>query len=91
MWLLLPFPQLAETRVQRESALARKREEEAKLVAAAQARLEADRQAAARKAAELKEQAAKTMSDNEARLAARKQAEAVQRVADAGTTKRMIE
>ncbi|PNW87427.1 hypothetical protein CHLRE_02g145850v5 [Chlamydomonas reinhardtii] len=82
---------LAETRVQREAALSRKREEEAKLVAAAQAQLEADRQAAARKAAELKEQAAKTMADNEARLVARKAAEAAQRVADAETTKRMIE
>ncbi|KAG2437218.1 hypothetical protein HXX76_005881 [Chlamydomonas incerta] len=82
---------LAETRVQREAALARKREEEAKLVATAQARLEADRQAAARKAAELKEQAAKTMADNEARLVARKAADAAQRAADAETTKRMIE
>lgn len=87
----LPSPQLSEARAQRQAALAAKRSEEERLVAAAQAQLDADRAAAAVKAAALRDQAARTRADNEARLAARKAAEAAMKQEDAETSRRMIE
>ncbi len=89
----IPFPplQLSEARAQRHAALAAKRSEEERLVAAAQAQLDADRAAAAAKAAALRDQAARTRADNEARLAARKAAEAAMKQEDAETTRRMIQ
>ncbi|GFR48427.1 hypothetical protein Agub_g10323 [Astrephomene gubernaculifera] len=82
---------LAEARAVREASVAARREEEARLVAQERAKLDADRAAAAERAAALRERVARDMMENEVQLVKRRQAEAAQKAADAETSKRMAE